>query len=138
MMDISDAVYGQFEHPRGLLGSLAGAIMANRSSNRERNRWTVELLNVEPTSRVLEIGCGPGYALSLLSRLFSAGKRCAWRRKLTACRRSSADGRLGSSRPHQHRFPFVSSIAHLKERIFVWARTPVVLSAHAECNFAVT
>ena len=37
--------------------------MAHRSSNRDRNRWTVDLLNIQPQDYVLEIGCGPGLAL---------------------------------------------------------------------------
>ncbi len=37
--------------------------MANRPSNRDRNTWTVDLLNVQPGDRVMEIGCGPGIAL---------------------------------------------------------------------------
>ena len=34
-----------FGHPRGVLGRVAGAIMASRSSNVERNRWIAELLS---------------------------------------------------------------------------------------------
>lgn len=37
--------------------------MANRPSNRERNLWTVDLLNLQPDNSVLEFGCGPGLAL---------------------------------------------------------------------------
>jgi SAM-dependent methyltransferase len=53
-----------FAQPQGLLGWLAGVIMANRASNRQRNLWTLDLLDIEPDHRVLEIGCGPGWALS--------------------------------------------------------------------------
>lgn len=60
-------LFSQFRNPRGLLGRLAGAIMANRESNRLRNEWTVELMDLKPTSRVLEIGFGPGVALKLVS-----------------------------------------------------------------------
>ena len=31
--------------------------------NRERNRWTVDLLNIQSGDRIVEIGCGPGLAL---------------------------------------------------------------------------
>lgn len=57
------ALVAQFRKPHGLLGRLAGLIMRHRSSNRQRNRWMVELMELEPAMRVLEIGCGPGYAL---------------------------------------------------------------------------
>jgi SAM-dependent methyltransferase len=54
----------QFRRPNGLLGRVAGRIMAHRSSNRKRNRWTVDLLGLQPSERVLEIGFGPGIALA--------------------------------------------------------------------------
>jgi ubiquinone/menaquinone biosynthesis C-methylase UbiE len=67
------AIYRQFAKPSGLLGSLAGWIMATRSSNVERNRWTVELLDIQPTDRVLEIGFGPGLALAGIVRRLGEG-----------------------------------------------------------------
>jgi ubiquinone/menaquinone biosynthesis C-methylase UbiE len=62
-MSLRKAVVGQFKKPHGYLGWIAGWIMANRRSNRERNDWTVDLLNVQSGDRVIEIGCGPGLAL---------------------------------------------------------------------------
>ncbi|WP_433709589.1 class I SAM-dependent methyltransferase [Nocardia sp. CA-084685] len=59
---------GQFGRPRGAAGSVAGWVMAHRSSNRRRNRWVVSLLDVRTTDRVLEIGFGPGFAVAELSR----------------------------------------------------------------------
>jgi len=38
--------------------------MAMRPSNRARNRWTVELLDLQPGDRLLEIGFGPGLAIA--------------------------------------------------------------------------
>ena len=58
-MSLVTPVYRQFRRPTGLLGRLAGWIMANRPSNIERNRWTVDLLRVQPADHVLEIGFGP-------------------------------------------------------------------------------
>jgi ubiquinone/menaquinone biosynthesis C-methylase UbiE len=46
--------------------------MAHRPSNRQRNRWVVSLLDVKPTDRLLEIGFGPGLAISELSRRVGA------------------------------------------------------------------
>jgi trans-aconitate methyltransferase len=51
-----------FMHPAGLGGRFAGWIMATRGSNVTRNRWVVDLLDIGPHDRVLEIGCGPGIA----------------------------------------------------------------------------
>ena len=62
-MRIPDTIATQFEHHRGLLGHMTGWIMAHRTSNKDRNRWTVDLLDIQPTDHVLELGCGPGLAL---------------------------------------------------------------------------
>jgi ubiquinone/menaquinone biosynthesis C-methylase UbiE len=68
-----DAVMGQFGRPRGLAGRLAGWEMTVRPSNRKRNLWAVDLLEVRPADRVLEIGFGPGVAIRALARRASAG-----------------------------------------------------------------
>jgi len=65
-MSLRSAIVSQFEHPRGLLGRIAGLILAGRGSNLVRNRWTVDLLDPVSGERVLEIGCGPGVALNLV------------------------------------------------------------------------
>jgi ubiquinone/menaquinone biosynthesis C-methylase UbiE len=64
----------QFGHPRGIAGWMAGWVMAHRRSNRQRNRWAVSLLDVQPTDRVLEIGFGPGVAIAELARRATRGK----------------------------------------------------------------
>jgi len=63
----------QFGRPSGLWGHVVGAIMALRSSNKERSRWTLSLLDIKPTDRLLEIGFGPGFAIEQASRLATAG-----------------------------------------------------------------
>ncbi len=63
----------QFSKPTGLLGRIAGWIMAYRPSNRERNAWAVSLLKLQPTDRVLEVGFGPGFAIQLMSRTVTHG-----------------------------------------------------------------
>ncbi len=62
-MSLRQTIVGQFKNPHGQLGRLAGWIMANRPSNRQRNFWTVDLLQLRPHDRIIEIGCGPGLAL---------------------------------------------------------------------------
>lgn len=63
----------QFHHPSGPGGHVAGWIMGRRPSNVQRSRWAVTLLDVEPTDRVIELGCGPGVALAALSDRASRG-----------------------------------------------------------------
>lgn len=55
-----------FATPDGLLGRIAGRIMA--WENARANRLVVELLAPGPGDRVLEIGCGPGTALAGAAR----------------------------------------------------------------------
>jgi len=62
------AIVGQFGHPRGTAGRVAGWVMAHRRSNRQRNSWVVSLLDVQPGYRVLEIGFGPGLAIAEVAR----------------------------------------------------------------------
>jgi SAM-dependent methyltransferase len=70
------AIRSQFMRPRNFAGWLVGWEMALRSSNRKRNAWAVELLGVEPTDRVLEIGFGPGIAIRELSHRATRGLVC--------------------------------------------------------------
>ena len=67
-------IYRQFERPHGALGALAGFVMSHRPSNKERNRWTVDLLAPDEDANVLEIGCGPGLALSSMAERVLRGR----------------------------------------------------------------
>ncbi len=73
-MSVRGTIVAQFKQPHGLLGRAAGWIMANRPSNRERNLWTVNLLDIQPHHRVLEIGVGPGWALELCIEKLRSGQ----------------------------------------------------------------
>jgi SAM-dependent methyltransferase len=106
-MSLTQMIKRQFGRPTGVLGSLAGVVMAKRGSNVERNRWTVALLELRPNSRVLEIGFGPGVGVQEASRLVIAGLaagvdhsevmvRQARRRNADAIRAGRVDLRLGS------------------------------------------
>jgi SAM-dependent methyltransferase len=57
----------QAHNPTGSVGHVVGWIFGRRSSNVQRNRWAVELLEVQPTDRVIELGCGPGVAIAALA-----------------------------------------------------------------------
>lgn len=74
-MTMRSYITSQFRLPRGLLGRLAGWVMANRPSNRQRNVWAVDLLTPQPGEFIVEIGCGPGLSLkSVASRVGPAGR----------------------------------------------------------------
>src|SRR5207244_4025852 len=60
-----------FGRPRGALGRLGGLVMARM--NADCGAWVVELLEVGPTDRMLEVGFGPGVVVQHLSQLVSAG-----------------------------------------------------------------
>lgn len=64
MITVKAHLHDQFRRPRGPLGLLAGQIMSRRSSNVERNRWTVDQLQLQPDARVLELGYGPGLGIA--------------------------------------------------------------------------
>ena len=57
------ALEEQLSRPHGALGLVAGELLAWR--NRGLNRWTIGLLALEPASRVLEIGFGPGVGVRI-------------------------------------------------------------------------
>lgn len=63
----------QFHQPTGAAGYVAGWIMGRRSSNVARSRWAVQLLDVQPADRVIELGCGPGVAIAALAAQASRG-----------------------------------------------------------------
>jgi ubiquinone/menaquinone biosynthesis C-methylase UbiE len=63
-------LFAQFGRPSGLLGRLAGWLMARTDAD---DRWVVDLLDVRPADRVLEIGFGPGIAIALLAERTTAG-----------------------------------------------------------------
>jgi len=97
----------QFAHPRGVLGGVVGMIMAQK--NRERNRWTLELLDLQPTDRVLEIGFGPGWAIQQAAQVVVKGQvtgldvsetmlKQASQRNAAAIREGRVCLRLGSER----------------------------------------
>lgn len=59
-----------FGRPQGTLGKLGGAIMARMNAG--FGAWTVELLEIEPHDRVLEVGFGPGVVIHRLSEVATA------------------------------------------------------------------
>lgn len=56
----------QFGRPAGLLGRVAGNLMA--MTNAPMNRLAADLLDVQPDDHILEIGFGPGTLIRILAR----------------------------------------------------------------------
>ena len=60
-----------FGRPKGLLGRLGGIILAR--TKRDFTQWVIPLLEVQPNSKVLEVGFGPGVAIQILAATASTG-----------------------------------------------------------------
>lgn len=63
-MGLVERFFSHFAHPRGFLGRIAGYLMS--ITNRDLNEWVVSLLDLQPGDKVLEIGCGPGVAITYI------------------------------------------------------------------------
>ena len=98
--------FAQFGKPEGFWGIVAGKKMVHARSNRQRNAWTVSLLNIQPEDRVLEIGFGPGLAIEQIARITTKGfvagidhsdvmVRMASKRNAKAIREGRVELRLG-------------------------------------------
>jgi ubiquinone/menaquinone biosynthesis C-methylase UbiE len=64
--------FRQFSGPSGPLGRLAGRLMARL--NGPLNDWAVDLLELSPRDRVLEVGYGPGLAIQRIASRASQGR----------------------------------------------------------------
>lgn len=60
-----------FGRPKGVLGRLGGVILAR--TKHEFTAWFIELLDVQPHDKVLEVGFGPGVSIKRLATLASEG-----------------------------------------------------------------
>ena len=61
----------QLRKPEGLLGKLAGPFM--KVSTRQLYDWTIDLLHIQPTDHVLELGFGPGLGIQKVAEITSQG-----------------------------------------------------------------
>jgi ubiquinone/menaquinone biosynthesis C-methylase UbiE len=69
---IEAVVSRRYGCPAGVIGRVAGERMARQ--HEVEAAWTVSLLALTPTDRVLEIGCGAGRALELAAREVPGGQ----------------------------------------------------------------
>jgi ubiquinone/menaquinone biosynthesis C-methylase UbiE len=63
---------GQYRRPTGLLGHIIGARMVR--DHEPENLWTVDQLATQPTDYIVEIGCGAGFAIQVLSQIVTQGR----------------------------------------------------------------
>ncbi|SRR5258708_12055 len=62
---------GQYRQPTGPVGRWIGNKMAQQ--HQPENLWTVNLLDVQPSDHILEVGFGPGIAIKEVARRASQG-----------------------------------------------------------------
>ena len=68
---VRELLMRMFGRPKGVLGQLGGVIMAR--ANRDAAAQVVEVLDVRPDDKVLEVGFGPGVAIQMLLHRVPAG-----------------------------------------------------------------
>jgi ubiquinone/menaquinone biosynthesis C-methylase UbiE len=69
-----ELVEENFRRPEGWAGRLVGHAMALQ--HRSLTVWTIDQMNVQPTDRILDMGCGGGMAIKLLSSIAKDGLVC--------------------------------------------------------------
>jgi ubiquinone/menaquinone biosynthesis C-methylase UbiE len=53
-----------YKTPKGIIGTYIGEKMVRQ--HKTETNWTIELMNVQKGDRILELGCGAGYAIKLI------------------------------------------------------------------------
>jgi len=56
-----------YQTPKGLIGTYIGEKMVRQ--HKVETNWSLELMNVQKGDRILELGCGAGYATRLISEM---------------------------------------------------------------------
>ncbi len=105
MLGMHKLLMRMFGRPKGVLGRLGGVIMAR--VNRDAAAQVIEMPDIRPDDKVLEVGFGPGVAIQMLLQRVPAGSvagvdqsqemvRQAAARNADALRSRRADLRYGS------------------------------------------
>ncbi len=68
---VNSLLMQMFGRPKGVLGRLGGFILAG--TKRDFTKWVIELLNVQPNDKVLEVGFVSGVGIELLALVASTG-----------------------------------------------------------------
>lgn len=55
----------QYKTPRGIIGTYIGEKMVRQ--HKAETNWSLELMNIQKGDRILELGCGAGYAVKSIS-----------------------------------------------------------------------
>lgn len=127
---------GQNGHPKGLIGRMAGEQMVRQHV--PETTWTIELLDLKPEDRVLELGFGAGRAIELVAVQVPDGQvagidisqemvRSASRRNARAIKSSQVALRHGdlTALPFaDSQFDKVFSI----QTLYFWSDTPQALA----------
>lgn len=90
-----------FGRPKGILGRLGGFILAR--TKRDFIRWAIDLLDVRPDDKVLEVGFGPGVGIEILAAMMSTGYVAgvdASQEMVEQARARNAKGEAGSVQLH--------------------------------------
>ncbi|MEC1525449.1 class I SAM-dependent methyltransferase [Neobacillus niacini] len=61
---IREFIDRQYQTPKGMIGTYIGEKMVRQ--HKIETNWSLELLNVQQGDRILELGCGAGYAIKLI------------------------------------------------------------------------
>ncbi|WP_226682918.1 class I SAM-dependent methyltransferase [Sutcliffiella horikoshii] len=65
MKKAREFIDGNYKTPKGLLGTFIGEKMVKQ--HKTETDWSLEQMDVQEGDRILELGCGAGYAIKLIS-----------------------------------------------------------------------
>ena len=71
-LNLLNKLIEQAKNPNGFLGSFMLKIM--NSAHIEMNKWALEKIKIRKESVILDVGCGGGKTLQLLSKMNTYGK----------------------------------------------------------------
>jgi ubiquinone/menaquinone biosynthesis C-methylase UbiE len=94
---LQKCIDGQYRRPSGIVGWWIGRLMVEQ--HRTENLWTVDLLDVQLSDHILEVGFGAGFAIQEIARRLTTGVIVGVDFSTTmldaACRRNSRLMKLG-------------------------------------------